>query len=265
MLNPGGKRLIHVEELRARLSANRVTVGTFLKLHGLEAVELAHQAGLDFGVLDLEHSQLGEHDARQAASHAAALGFPVIVRLPVLDAGVVNRLLEAGAAGIQLSSVRNRATSAALAAACRYAPEGTRSISVAHPAASYGAIGLEDYLATTRAAPPLVVAQIETATTDDSLVDTVAAVDVVFIGLSDLSVDLGVAGQFGAPRVLERIDEIAGIARDLGQHLGAWVPDMARARSLVEKGARYIVVGSDVQLLQQGLLRLGSELRTLSS
>ena len=62
------------ESLRARLAQGRV-VGTFLKLPALETVELA-AAAFDFAVVDLEHSQLDELEARRLVRHAAALGFP---------------------------------------------------------------------------------------------------------------------------------------------------------------------------------------------
>ncbi|MFV2087265.1 aldolase/citrate lyase family protein, partial [Micromonospora sp. LOL_021] len=133
--------------LRERLRRGRRVVGTFLKLPGTDAVELAAQAGLDFVVVDLEHSGLDERTAAGQLRHAALLGLPALVRLAAVDPAQVNRLLEAGAAGVQLSTVRARAQLAALQAAVRYAPAGRRSISLAHPAAGYGSAGLDAYLA----------------------------------------------------------------------------------------------------------------------
>ena len=66
--------------------------GLFLKLPSTQVVELAAAAGFDFCLIDLEHSQLGEADAMRLASHAAALGFPALARVPALDRGAVNRL-----------------------------------------------------------------------------------------------------------------------------------------------------------------------------
>src|SRR5690242_8429923 len=104
------------------LSSRRL-VGTFVKLPALESVELC-AASLDFCVVDHEHSQLAESDVLRLVRHAAALGFPAVVRIPQVDRGLVNRLLEAGAAGIQLSSVRRVAEVQALRDATRYAPGG---------------------------------------------------------------------------------------------------------------------------------------------
>ena len=95
---------VRLSSLRERLREASL-LGTFVKLPALEAIEICAQT-LDFAVVDLEHSQLTEDDALRLVRHAWALGFPALVRLPEVDRGLVNRLLEAGAAGIQLSSVR---------------------------------------------------------------------------------------------------------------------------------------------------------------
>src|SRR5215217_5368899 len=121
--------------------------GLFVKLGATEVLDIAASSELDFVVVDLEHSQLSEADGLRLTRHAAAIGLRALVRLPELDRGTVNRLLEAGAGGIQLSTVRSVAQVRALRAAMRYAPEGHRSISLAHPGAGYGAVPLADYLA----------------------------------------------------------------------------------------------------------------------
>jgi 4-hydroxy-2-oxoheptanedioate aldolase len=211
--------------------------GIFLKLPSTEIVDLVHASPLDFAVVDLEHSQLSEGQARALVRHGAALGLPVLVRLPELDKGLVNRLLEAGAAGIQLSTVRRVEQIAGLRSAVAYAPAGTRSVSLAHPQAGYGAVPLAEYLATVDT--PLVVAQIETADTDDPLDELMAAgPDVAFIGTTDLSVDLGL----DASRVRARVEEIAEAAAAAGVALGAF--------ALEDERVSYRLVNSDLALLR---------------
>ena len=93
-------------------------------------------------------------------------------------------------------------------------------MSLAHPGASYGAIGLADYLDGVEA--PLLVIQIETAETDDPL-DTIlgAGADVVFAGVTDLTVEYGL----DASRVQARVDEIAAAAAAAATPLGGFGND----------------------------------------
>jgi 4-hydroxy-2-oxoheptanedioate aldolase len=221
------------------LELRKLRRGLFLKLPSTEVIDLVRAAGFNFVVVDLEHSQLGEGDARALVRHARAIGFPALVRLAQLDRGLVNRLLEAGAAGIQLSTVRRAADVRQLRAATRYAPAGTRSISLAHPQAGYGATTLADYLAAEAEDPPLVVAQIETAETDDTLDEILAQrPDVVFLGMTDLSVDLGLDHD----RVRSRVDEVAAAAERADVPLGAFGLDDPRVT--------YNLVSSDLTLLR---------------
>lgn len=240
----------------ARVRSGERVVGTFVKLPGLESVDLVSRSGFDFCVVDGEHSQLGESETARLVRHAAAVGLPAVVRLPAVDPGLVNRLLEAGAAGIQLSTLRRRVQAEALGAASRYPPAGTRSVSAAQPAAGYGARPLPDYLAAVAADPPLVIGQVETATTDDPLDALAGALDAVFLGTTDLAVDLGVAGDPAHPALMARVDEIATATRHAGAVLGGWAPSAEAALALEDRGATYLVVGSDLQALHAGLARL---------
>jgi 2-keto-3-deoxy-L-rhamnonate aldolase RhmA len=221
--------------VRRALREGRRARGTFLKLPSVEVVEIAAGA-LDFGVVDLEHSQLSEGEALRLVHHAWALGFPALLRVHELDRALVNRALEAGAAGIQLSSVRTAVEIRELRDACLYAPDGSRSVSLAHSVASFGRTGLAEYLQA--AEPPLLVVQIETAETDDPLDEILAAgADVAFVGVTDLTVEYGL----DAERVRKRVDEIATAAAGAGLVLGGFGSD---PRFL------YSVASSDLAMLQ---------------
>jgi len=219
------------------LSSRRL-IGTFVKLPALESIDVC-AASLDFCVVDHEHSQLAEADVLRLVRHAQAIGFPAVVRIPEVERGLINRLLEAGAAGIQLSSVRRVADVRALREATRYAPAGTRSISLAHPAARYGAVPLRDYVQDARR--PLLVIQLETRETDDPLPEICGAgADVVFLGLTDLLVDCSLDDEAARARA----DEIAAAAAGAGTVLGGFGTD---------ERFRYSVVSSDVALLREAV------------
>lgn len=260
------------QRLRAALLAHTRVVGTFLKLPSTDGVDLARQAGFDLVVIDAEHSSLSGAAVLALIRHAAAIGLPALVRVPAVDPARINIVLEAGAAGIQLSTVRRRAEVDALVSATRYAPAGERSISLAHPSAAFGAAGLAAYLSAEAACPPILVAQIETATTIDPLPSLLRGVDVTFIGTTDLTVSLaalerppaasgapaagaGAAGVDASSRLAARVAEIAEAARTTGSVLGGWLAT-ADAAQLTRFGldtAGYLLVGSDLQMLASGL------------
>jgi 4-hydroxy-2-oxoheptanedioate aldolase len=113
---------------------------------------------------------------------------------------------------------------------------------MAHRQADFGRAGLAGYLAGQAHDPPMLVAQIETAETDDPLSEiTAAGPDVIFIGTTDLAVDLGL----DAAEVRERIEEITTAAVTAGIALGAFALDDPRIT--------YEIRSSDLALLREAM------------
>ncbi|MEV6594839.1 HpcH/HpaI aldolase family protein [Streptomyces acidicola] len=235
------------QPLRA-LAARRPVFGTFLKLPRPEVVDILSLSGLDFLICDMEHAQIDEEGARTVIQAGRATGIPIVVRVPSLEPGQVNRLLEAGAEGIQLSGTTSVAQAADLSAFSRYPPVGRRGLSTAQPAAGYGTVPLPQYLADSNERV-LRVGQLESAHYDDPLEKIVAELDIAFIGVMDLSVDLGLPGQLQAPAVQEKIAEIAAAANRTTTPLGIFAADEGTARHAAVTGYRYIAVASDLALL----------------
>jgi len=247
------------DALRGRLQAGDRLMALFVKLAAPDALGAVAMGGADILVIDLEHSQMTEGEARLACRLCDASGAAAVVRLPELDRGLVNRLLEAGAAGIQLSTVTRVAQVEALVAAAHYAPRGGRSFSLGHSQAGYGLAGRADYLATQRNGP-LLVAQVETVDTDDPVEDIAAAgADVVFVGTEDLRVACEARGV----DIDERGRHIAKAVLSAGTTLGWFAGGDDALRAAIDAGARYVAVGSDLALLRGAVTGRVADARTL--
>jgi 2-keto-3-deoxy-L-rhamnonate aldolase RhmA len=209
-------------------------------------------------VVDVEHSTLGEAEAISLVRHADACGIAALVRLPAVDAPTIARLLENGAAGIQLSMLRTARQAHALRAATRFAPEGERSVSLANRVAGFGASGVRLFLEAETASPPLLVGQIETAV-DGPWPDVVGGLDVVFVGGTDLSVSLGYPP--GDERLRGAVAAISAAAGAAGVAFGGWSPTLAAAGDHGLSEAGYLIVGSDLQILASGLRAAAPEPR----
>lgn len=243
-----------IRSLRA-LVAERAVTGTFLKIPRFEVVDLLALAGFDFVVCDYEHAQMSVREACEVVRAGTGRGMPVMVRVPGLDRGEINRLLEAGAAGIQLARGHGSSASA-LRTLVSYAPAGTRSVSMAQPAADYGLrISLTEHLESSNR-EVLAVGQFETADYADGLDAALAALDVAFIGPVDLSVDLGTPGRLDSDPMQHAAREIESAAARAGVPMGVFAGSRPAADAAREKGYRYIVAGSDFSMLSAGAASL---------
>jgi 4-hydroxy-2-oxoheptanedioate aldolase len=224
------------------LNLGKPVRGLFVKLPSTEIIDLVAASSFDFAVVDLEHSQLADADAFRLLRHAQALGFPALARIAAAERGVVNRLIEAGAAGIHLSTVQRASEITGLRRMCRYAPDGARSVSLTHPGGRYGGLDLGEYLGA-QGRGPIIVAQIETEKTEDPLDEIVAAgPDVIFLGVTDLTVDC----ELDSARVQARVDQVAAAAEAAGIPLGAFALDDPRVS--------YTAVSTDLTLFRKALV-----------
>jgi 2-keto-3-deoxy-L-rhamnonate aldolase RhmA len=181
-----------------------------------------------------------------------------------LDVGLINRLLEAGAAGIQLPQVQRREQVAAFRKAMKYPPEGNRSISLAQPAAGYGSEPLADYIRRVNSGV-LLVGQLETRELELPLENLIQGLDVVFLGVLDMTLDMGIAGRFDDPQLLQRQKEIEKAAAASKVHTGIYADSPARASQAAADGYRYIALSSDLGALAGGTRSWMQQLRDKSA
>ncbi|OFV73836.1 HpcH/HpaI aldolase family protein [Rhodococcus erythropolis] len=245
--------------LRARLVGSEPALGTMVKIDDFSVLDIARRAGLDFVVIDGEHSQLGDSGISRMLRYALALGLPALLRIASLEPGIINRALESGAAGIQLSNVNSRRQVVELIDATRYAPGGTRSIGLAHPGAGHGTIPIADYLEEEAAQPPLVVVQIESPHLLDPLADIIVGVDVAFHGPTDMSVALGLHGSTDHADYREERRRLDAAAMRASVPIGSWIADPGELGECIARGERYVAIGSDLQILGKGLRALTVE------
>jgi 2-keto-3-deoxy-L-rhamnonate aldolase RhmA len=244
--------------LRARLAGVDPALGTMVKIDDFSVLDIARSAGFDFVVIDGEHSQLGDSGISRMLRYALALRLPAMLRVATLDTGDVNRALEAGAVGIQLSNVTSRKQVDQLIAATRYAPGGVRSISLAHPGADHSGTPIADYLEHEATQPPLLVVQIESPHLLDPLEGIIAGVDVAFHGPTDMSVALGLGGATDHQAYVRERVRLGDAALKAHVATGSWIADAATLRACIDRGERYVAIGSDLQVLGKGLRALST-------
>jgi 2-dehydro-3-deoxyglucarate aldolase/4-hydroxy-2-oxoheptanedioate aldolase len=98
----------------------------------------------------------------------------------------------------------------------------------------------------------LGVVQIETAPALENVreIAAIPGVDVLFVGPSDLSMALGIPGQFDSPVLLEAFDRVIDAARSANIAPGILAVDPDRVEALSSRGFTFIGVGSDASLLR---------------
>ena len=129
---------------RQRLADGATVTGMLLFTGSPMVVEMMAAAGLDFVIIDMEHSALDLDRAGHLIRAADAAQITPFVRVPEVDAPLIKKLLNLGAAGIVLPHA-NRENCAALLKAMRFAPDGERGACQITRAAGYVRGGWNEY------------------------------------------------------------------------------------------------------------------------
>lgn len=233
--------------------------GIWLATASPVTAELAAAAGFAWALIDLEHGAASDADALRLIQALTPTGTAPIVRLPSAGSDLAARLLDAGAAGLMAPHVEDAATAAAFVAGLRYPPRGRRGVSASCRAAGYGT-SWASYRSEANDRVCAVV-QIETAAGVASA-DEIAAVDgvdVLFIGHSDLTADLGCGDDMTAPAVVAAERTVLAACRRHGKRAGMLLKAGMRAAPRRADGFDLLALGSDLGCLRAGFARLRTD------
>jgi 2-keto-3-deoxy-L-rhamnonate aldolase RhmA len=145
--------------------------------------------------------------------------------------------------------VQNAKEAKAVVEACLYAPRGHRSAFGSGPALGYAAIPQAE-VCTILNTETVLMAMIETpeAVEHADEIAAVEGIDVVHIGASDLSTEMGIPGQYSSERMRAAFEKVAGAARRHGKAMGVGGvrQDFEFQSWLIKLGMRYLTGGSDI-------------------
>lgn len=240
-------------DLRSRIRAGETLIGVFSDLGSPLAVELCGRAGFDWIVLDLEHGAATESDLLALLYAAAATPMSAVVRAQSAERLRVGRALDLGAEGIMLPQLQSIDEVRAAVRFLRYPPDGQRGVALRTRGAEMGALPHGE-LARVVNDRVVGIVQIESGATVDAAEEIAALdeVDVLFVGPADLTHALGIPGRFDEPPYLDALERVARACDAHGKAAGILIYDAAALPALLERGYRFIGLGSEGAFVSAG-------------
>lgn len=235
-------------------------VNGWLHIPSMWSAEVMAHAGWDSLTVDMQHGMMGLETAIQMLQAISTSKTIPLARVPWNEAGTIGRLLDAGAYGIICPMVDTREQCEAFVGACRYHPQGYRSLGPTRAKLYAG----DDYAAHANETV-LTLAMIETQAALDNI-DEIAStpgLDGFYIGPGDLRLSiLGAGGIDNEDEVFfVAIDRILAAAKPhnliVGMHTGA----PSYARRMIDRGMQLVTVQTDTELLRKAAGGVLAELR----
>lgn len=248
--------------LRNRILNREKLAGIFIKTPAYEVVEILAKSGLDFGVLDAEHSPFDRGRLDACLAIARALNFPMLVRVHAGRPENILTALDSGATGIVVPHVDTMEKALDIAKAARFG-HGGRGISGATRWAGYSSRSLAELIEVSHR-ETVVIAQIEEPEGVEIAAEIAAidGIDGLFVGPADLAVCYGDTSPT-SERVQNAMQKVGDCARDNGKALMTFAPDAKGAEVLRRLGVTAFVAASDQTHMFNGAKALTQQIHDL--
>lgn len=228
---------------KQKLKSGQPVYGMISGVSDPKVAELAGLRGLDYYMIDTEHSPMTQAQAVHVVRGCERVGITPLVRVSQKDPKAILPFIDGGALGVMMPGLETVAEVEMLVNAVKYPPLGKRGLGVAR-AAEYmvGTRSQADYVAWANQ-NTLVLPQFEDVEMLNILADMAAVpeVDGFVIGPRDLALSMGYADGSNHPEVQRVIDEAIKIMHNAGVAAGITAGTHAVAQAQIKRGASFIL------------------------
>jgi 2-dehydro-3-deoxyglucarate aldolase/4-hydroxy-2-oxoheptanedioate aldolase len=207
-------------------------------------------AGFHWAFIDTEHGYYGIETVREVCRAAVESGLMPIVRVADLQYSLVSRALDCGAMGIVFPRVESRELLERAVSWTKFPPAGIRGYGLTPGHLDYEKATIPQVISHVNA-NTLVVLQIETKLALERREEliSVPGVDAVMVGPADLSISLGIPGEFENPTLIEAVESVRDTCRRHGVAPGIHNRNAALAKMWKEKGMLFVGCNNETGML----------------
>ncbi|MGH9471017.1 MAG: HpcH/HpaI aldolase family protein [Terriglobia bacterium] len=255
---------MQINRVKEGLRAGRCQLGAgWSQFRSPDVARMFAAAGFDWAFIDAEHGGFGMEAIREVCIAAELSGITPVVRVATLDYSLIARALDCGAQGIILPRVESKDLLSRAVGWTRFPPKGTRGYGLGGPQLGYRAHDFAEVIEHVNT-NTLVVLQIETVGAFEAREDllSVEGIDAVLIGPADLSISLGVPGEFNHPRMVQTIEAIRDACVRRGVAPGIHMRSPALAKFWIDRGMLFASCGNDVSFLHERASEVAVQLRS---
>ncbi|SLN40854.1 4-hydroxy-2-oxo-heptane-1,7-dioate aldolase [Roseovarius albus] len=235
--------------LKAALKRGETQIGCWASLADPYATEVLSTADFDWILIDVEHSPNDLRTIMRQLQVLEGKRANAVVRLPMGEDWLIKQVLDIGAQSLLIPMVESADQARDLVRATRYPPNGIRGSGAAIARASM--FNTHDNYIKTADAEICLIVQVESRAGLTVLDDILATegIDGIFIGPSDLAVDMGYHGDTSQPEVRDAIKDALERISATGKAAGIISMNDKDAQEYAEWGANLLAVGADILML----------------
>lgn len=253
---------MRINTVKKALAEGKVQLGTgFGQLRSPEIPRILAAAGFHWAFVDTEHGGFDLETVQDICRVSNLCGFCPIVRVADLQYALVARALDCGAQGVILPRVESPELLEKAVSWMKFPPLGIRGYGLAPTQTDFEPWSFAQIIEHVNA-NTLVVFQIETRRAVEAREELLAVpgIDAVMIGPADLSISLGVPGDFQHPKMVEAMEAVRDSCARRGIAPGTQTRTPELGRFWKERGMRFLGCSSDTGMILDRARELAAQL-----
>tara|TARA_B100001250_G_C19810694_1_gene795566 strand:- start:1107 stop:1880 length:774 start_codon:yes stop_codon:yes gene_type:complete len=251
--------------VKNKLVSGKSVIGTWSIIPSAVVTDIICSTGLDFIIIDSEHGPINFETAQEMAIACESRNVSPIMRVSGVNESEILKSLDIGMHGIQIPNVRNSKDIEKIINYSKYPPQGNRGFS---PFTRAGTYSLENSTNLTSAANEntLIGVNIEGMDAIENIdkILSFEELDIVFLGLFDISKALGIPGQVKDAKVLKYLHTLVGKILAAGKFPGTIATSTDDLKKFKEMGLKYILYLVDCEMISSSYLRVVKEFSKLN-
>jgi 4-hydroxy-2-oxoheptanedioate aldolase len=241
--------------IKDKIASGQTVLGIWTILNSAQHCEVMAEAGLDFQILDLEHGTFDTASLDQCIRSCLSSDCSPLVRPASASGTQIQTALDLGAHGVVVPQVTGISEAQDVVAQCHYFPKGRRGFNPFTRAGSFSPSrhghqrnALKDGFGLTS-----VIIENQSALDDIDRVLEIKEIDMLYLGVYDMSLAFGCNGDVNHPKVKEFVKTLVPKIRSAGKSAGLMVKNEEEMKAAVQLGANFLVYGVDTFLLSRAI------------
>lgn len=209
-------------------------------------------SGFDFVILDMEHGVYDVTSLDAGIKAAEAHKCAPLVRIPKVDPPLAQVVLDMGCYGLVVPQIDNRTTAEQVVGISKFYPAGRRGYNPFTRVALYSN-PQDSQQGKLNNSFGLTTIIVESKAGIDNLDEilNVDMLDVIYLGIYDLSVALGYSGNTKHPDLIKLVEDAVVKIRSKGKVAGLMVSSESDMKRAIAIGARFLVWSVDSYIIKQ--------------
>lgn len=251
--------------LKEKLESGLSVIGTWAVVPSAVLTDIIASSGLDFIIIDSEHGPISFETAQTMAIACESRGVSPVMRVAGTVEGDILKALDLGVHCVQIPNITSGEDAARAVRLAKYPPEGNRGFSPFTRAGDYSRAQARELTAAGNSNVLLAIhIEGKEAIHNIDEILKIPELDIVFVGIFDISKSLGIPGDVENPKVITILEDLTRKISRAGKYPGTIANEPQDLQKLLYYGIKYITYSVDCSVVRTSYEKIRADFKEFS-